>query len=277
MFRRKRSVLSEDGSEHTAFGRADLLRYLAEVDVELGRRYPGVQIEIVVVGGAVMVGRIAGRYTLDVDVISEGMTREFREVVRIVAERHNLRPDWINDAAKLKTVAVPTSLEDLYGGTHLQVSSAGPRYVLAMKLVSAREFEVADCAYLIRELDIYDIDELLDLIEEALPKESLRRPEMGYFAEDALKLAQKKWAGRLIKQKVRALLPEASADKQSPKAAKSRKMTLTARIAPERLMSSRRTSKQPKAICGVEIGKNEVCNNPKPPVGGQCAAGHKRG
>ena len=35
-------------------------------------------------------------------------------------------------------------------------------------------------------------------------------------------------------------------------------------------------SRRSSGICGTPIGKNKVCNNPKPPVGGKCAAGHRR-
>ena len=277
MFRRKRPASSKDTSEHRAFGHADLLRYLAEVDAEMGRRHPGLQVEIVVVGGAVMVGRIAGRYTLDVDVISEGMTREFRRVVQIVAERHNLRPDWINDAAKLKTVAVPTSLEDLCEGTYLRVSSAGPRYILAMKLVSAREFDLPDCVHLIRELEVKSSDELLDLIEEALPNESVRIPKMQHFAEDAFQKAQEGRIPRLIKRRVRELLFGGFHESRDYKASHPGSLSVPTKATPERLTSTGQPSRGSKPICGADIGKNEVCNNPKPPVGGKCAAGHKRG
>ena len=46
--------------------------------------------------------------------------------------RHGLRPDWINDAAKLKTVAVAADPEPVFEGARLVVESAGPRYILAM-------------------------------------------------------------------------------------------------------------------------------------------------
>lgn len=109
------------------------------------------------------------RVTGDVDVVSEGLPPALRRAAERVASRHNLRPDWLNDAAKLKTVAISADSEPVFEGARLIVESASPRYILAMKLVSARPVDKPDCVALVRELGIDTIDALLDLIEAAVP------------------------------------------------------------------------------------------------------------
>ena len=78
----------------------------------------------------------------------------------------------VNDAAKAKTVAVHAEPEVVFEGTNLIVEAASPRYLLAMKLTAARPVDKADCVMLTQTLGIDNADELLDLIEEALPEKS---------------------------------------------------------------------------------------------------------
>ena len=105
-----------------------------------------------------------------------------------VAQRRGLAPDWINDGAKGMAVALEIEPERLFTGERLIVESAGPRYVLAMKLVAGREADVEDCVQLIRELGLSTSEELLDLVEAALTP---RRPSprVAYWAEKVLEQA----------------------------------------------------------------------------------------
>ena len=129
------------------------------------------------------------RHTTDVDVVSEGMTALLRRCVAEVSARHaGLREDWLNDAAKVKSVNLPIEPERVFHGRRLIIDSAGDRYVLAMKLASGREIDEADCELLIRSLGITTQSELLDLIQRAVP-ESRQHPAQGYFAADRLAAA----------------------------------------------------------------------------------------
>ena len=75
---------------------------------------------IAIAGGAAVSLTISGhRRTADVDVVSEGMSASLRRAVALVVERRNLRSDWINDGAKLKTVAVEPELERVFSGSFL--------------------------------------------------------------------------------------------------------------------------------------------------------------
>ena len=104
---------SPDGDLRQAeFDGAELLGLLAEVDDELPE---GVDVEIAAVGGGgVLALRWRDRMTADLDVVSDSMPPELRSAAAAVADRHDLRPDWINDAAKIKTPHLDPQLEVLY-------------------------------------------------------------------------------------------------------------------------------------------------------------------
>ena len=177
------------------FDGRDLRNLFGEVDAELSAAGSEAVHRVVIVGGAAVALVVAGRFTGDVDVVSEGMPAELRLAAERVAARHNLRPDWINDAAKAKTVAIAAEPEPVFEGRSLIVESASPRYILAMKLASARPVDHDDCVALVREVGIRRVDELLDLIEEALPWTSRRTATMRYFAESVIEAASEAGEG----------------------------------------------------------------------------------
>lgn len=170
----------------TLFSAAQMLGFFAELDGVLADDGVTDALHLHVGGGAVIAAKTDARLTADVDVVSEGMTEQLRRAVAVVSERHpGLRDDWLNDGAKLKRVNLPMEPERIYTGNCLVVDSAGDRYVLAMKLASGRPIDEADCEMLIRSLDIRDEAELLDLLEQAVPRQ-LRTPAMAYFAAERL-------------------------------------------------------------------------------------------
>ena len=174
-------------SGYRRFNAQEMLEYLAEVDEELVLAGAG-PVHLVAVGGAAMTRRRASRMTGDIDIVSEGMSPAVRRACEQVALRRGLAPDWINDGAKGMAVALEIEPERLFTGERLIVESAGPRYLLAMKLVAGREADVEDCVQLIRELGLRTSEELLDLVEAALTP---RRPSprVAYWAEKVLEQA----------------------------------------------------------------------------------------
>ena len=137
-----------------------------------------------------MLTRVPGRQTGDIDIVSEGLNDAVRDASRTVAARHNLTPAWINDGVKGFAVPIEVEPERTFTGKCLIVDSAGPRYLLATKLLSGREADEEDCIHLIRETGIYDEDELLDLIETAAGVRGLR-PRDEYWAKEMLVRARK--------------------------------------------------------------------------------------
>lgn len=176
--------------EHDGFDRQKLFELFAELDAELATANEDDDDKphrIAIAGGAAVSLCVSSlRTTGDVDVISEGMSEAIRRAAARVAERHNLRTDWINDAAKLKTVALEPELKQVFGGTNLVVESVGAKYLLAMKLVSARPLDHSDCVDLVRQLRVRNLDELLDLVQVALPRAHHRTVTTQYFADGVL-------------------------------------------------------------------------------------------
>lgn len=84
---------------HRKFDAREMPSLLLEVDGILAAA-GCTTIHLVTVGGASMLTRIVGRHTGDIDIISEGMSNDLRSAAEAVALRHNLDPNWINDAAK---------------------------------------------------------------------------------------------------------------------------------------------------------------------------------
>lgn len=73
----------------------------AAVDSRLDGSEP---LDILVVGGAaISLQWNPARITYDVDVVSEGVTQDFRNAVAAVGRREGLDAHWLNDAAKAKT------------------------------------------------------------------------------------------------------------------------------------------------------------------------------
>lgn len=180
-----------EGFEHASFDGKQLMELLAELDAELGAHGAGKgPHRIAIAGGAAMALRLSDRLTGDVDVVSEGMHPDVRRAAEEVASRHDLRPDWINDAAKLKTVSVDADLEPIFEGAYLVVESVGAGYLLAMKLASARVVDKADCVALAKELGMESLEELLDVVEAALPNQQHRTVRMRYFAQEVIDAAR---------------------------------------------------------------------------------------
>ena len=95
-------MASAEPDTPAAFDAAQMLGYLAEVDELLVKAGTTHELHLYVAGGAVIAAKTDSRLTGDVDVVSEGMTPQLRAAVEEVSQRHRgLRPDWLNDGAKL--------------------------------------------------------------------------------------------------------------------------------------------------------------------------------
>jgi len=179
-------MASAEPDPPTAFDAAPSLGFLAEVGELLVKAGTPHALHLHVAGGAVIAAKTDSRLSGDVDVVAEEMTPQLRAAVEEVSRRHRgLRSDWLNDGAKLKRVNVPGEPGRIFTGRRLIVDSVGDRYVLAMKLLSHRHVDEADCEMLIRSLGITSRAELLDLIEQANPAQD-RSPAAAYFAADRL-------------------------------------------------------------------------------------------
>ncbi len=167
------------GEGAKAFGNRELLAYLAEVDAELP---VGAYVEIAAIGGAAISFRRPSRLSDDVDVVSEGMPQELRDAAAAVAARRGLRSDWINDAARLSLPRLDPQLETVYRGDRLTLHIAGPRYLLATKLLAGRDVDMDDAVHLAIDAGVTTAEAMLDLLAEAYPA-PLLTPRTQYIAD----------------------------------------------------------------------------------------------
>ncbi|HEX5823211.1 MAG TPA: hypothetical protein VFY18_02020 [Candidatus Limnocylindrales bacterium] len=145
---------------------------LREVGAELAVR--GLVGEIVVVGGAYMTLVLRSREaTADVDAyLAPEHATAIREAARVVAARHDLPDDWLNDAVKGFFASSPeVVLWAEYPGLRVQTVTAG--YMLAMKAMAGRPQDIADLRVLIQHLGIGSSAAAMEIVERHVPRRLL--------------------------------------------------------------------------------------------------------
>ena len=147
----------------------EILKYLQDLNDELKIR--SVNGELCMVGGAVMCICFMSRIsTMDVDAIFEPKTLIY-ECAKIVASKNSLPKDWLNDGVKgfLSSEKDFRSYKEM---SNLHVYVASPKYMLAMKCLSARlenANEVDDIKFLLKYLEVSSLEEVVDIITEYYP------------------------------------------------------------------------------------------------------------
>lgn len=151
------------------FSRAQIVRALQALGEELTRR--GVRGQIFIVGGAAMaLCYSTRRVTRDIDAVFEPKASIYEAAVE-VAEQLGLPDDWLNDAVKGYLPGDDENARRLPEIEGIEITTASPRYLLAMKLMAMRFGEDdEDIELLIRESQITSADEALSLLEHMYPK-----------------------------------------------------------------------------------------------------------
>ncbi len=113
--------------------------HLGEVAEELSRNGYTAQAIVVTVGGSFMALHNLRASTRDVDSIV-GLDEPLKSAVAVVAERHGLRPDWLNDNARpFKPQGLTIDdCEVLYEQPTLVVLGPQASWVFLMKLYASR-------------------------------------------------------------------------------------------------------------------------------------------
>lgn len=124
--------------------------------------------ELFLVGGAALALAYEARdATRDVDALFEPK-QELYAAAKRVARRHGLRADWLNDAMKGFLHGHDGDRRLVFEHPALRAYAASPRYLLAMKLRSARiERDADDIALLLDLSGITSAADALDLVETA--------------------------------------------------------------------------------------------------------------
>ena len=139
------------------FRRAEIVEALQALGDELSRE--GVYGQIFIVGGAAMaLAYSTRRVTRDIDAVFEPKTSIYEAAAKI-GEELGLPADWLNDAAKGFMPGKdedPRPVPDIHG---IEITTASPRYLLAMKLMAMRFGEDdEDIVILLRECDIHSAE-----------------------------------------------------------------------------------------------------------------------
>jgi hypothetical protein len=151
-----------------AFSRKQIITALQALGDDLTRQ--GVHGQIFIVGGAAMaLAYSTRRVTKDIDAVFEPKAVIYQTAGR-VAESLGLPEDWLNDAVKGFLPGPDDEARPLPEVRGIEVTTASPRYLLAMKLMAMRFGEDdEDIQILLRQAGINDANEALDLLTTMYP------------------------------------------------------------------------------------------------------------
>jgi len=159
-------------------------QYLSEVNDELALQ--AVKDEICLYGGAVMCLVFKARpSTKDVDAIFEPV-KFIRNAITKIAERHELRQDWLNFAVKIFVVEHEKKI--LFDFPNLKVYVPTADYLLAMKVLAARADteDVSDIEFLLKELKFNERTQIAEILRKYYPNKTIK-PETEFLLEEILK------------------------------------------------------------------------------------------
>jgi hypothetical protein len=150
------------------FSAARILSALQALGDELSSQ--GIRGQIFIVGGAAMaLAYSTRRVTKDIDAVFEPKSAIYAAAEK-VAEAHGLPADWLNDAVKAFMPGKDPQARPLPEIKGIEVTTASPRYLLAMKLMAMRFGEDdEDIKILLEQCGIDDAQEALDLLTDMYP------------------------------------------------------------------------------------------------------------
>lgn len=164
------------------FTGARILSALQALGDELTRQ--GVRGQIFIVGGAAMaLAYSTRRVTKDIDAVFEPKSSIYTAAAK-VADDLGLPEDWLNDAVKGFMPGEDEHARPVPDVTGIEVTTASPQYLLAMKLMAMRFGEDdEDIEILLRECGLRSAEEALDLLRRMYPLQEAP-PKTRFFLEE---------------------------------------------------------------------------------------------
>ncbi len=150
------------------FGRAKIIAALQALGDELRRQ--DIRGKVFIVGEAAMaLAYSTRRVTKDIDAVFEPKSAIYAAAER-VAEEHGLPADWLNDAAKAYMPGRDVQARPLPEVDGIEVTTASPRYLLAMNLMAMRFGEDdEDIEILLEQCEMHSPQQALDLLVSMYP------------------------------------------------------------------------------------------------------------
>lgn len=218
--------------------REQIVALLSELGGELS--VEGIRADLFAVGGAAMaLAYDSRRTTSDVDAIFVPKNKVY-EAARLIAERHNLPEDWLNDGVKGMLPGDDPSASDIAEVNGIRVSVPSPRYMLALKVAAARvDRDADDIETLARACGVDTAHEILDVAEQVLGGGGRLSAKSQFFIQEMFPARvppHRRWWWQWRRKQ--------SADGQAPSA------------------RPRRTSAQ-RGICGAGRADGGRCQNPR--------------
>jgi hypothetical protein len=152
------------------FSAAKILSALQALGDELTDR--GIRGQVFIVGGAAMaLAYSTRRVTKDIDAVFEPKNAIYAAAVKI-AEAHDLPEGWLNDAVKTFLPGPDEQARPVPAIEGIEVTTASPRYLLALKLMAMRFGEDdEDIEILLDQCDMHSAQEALELMTEMYPSQ----------------------------------------------------------------------------------------------------------
>jgi hypothetical protein len=164
------------------FNRAKIVEALQTLGDELTKQ--GIRGQIFIVGGAAMaLAYSTRRVTRDIDAVFEPKSSIYDAAARVAAKL-DLPEDWLNDAAKGFMPGVDENARLIPDINGIEITTASPQYLLAMKLMAMRFGEDdEDIVTLLRECDLHSAQDAIDLLERMYPAQE-PAPKTRFFLEE---------------------------------------------------------------------------------------------
>ena len=178
---------TQDQSPHSTpgiLGKSEILDYLSEVADELASR--GLSARLIVVGGSYLALHDLRESTMDVDTVTR-LEAEITAVIQTIADRHELRADWLNDhAAPFSPAGLRLEhCQVLYEGNQLTVLGPPASQIFLMKLLAGRAPDHDDMIALWPLCDFESAQTAVDAYHLAYPFEEPDPHLVGYVQQIA--------------------------------------------------------------------------------------------